>query len=313
MLLVGGQDDGGPGIVHGGSATVGLVTAVVSFVAVLANSLTALYRRAAGLAVEWNGRVFAAAIDPGVRCFAAVYDTRGVAVKLGEWTGAELFSRYTRQIDKLTTEIALPGKTCKQRMAMRRRIVRLRYRADQALRSALSEYANFLTRTYRVVFLPDFRVASMVAGSPLGRTTSRDMLASGHGRFKRLLLEKGARNGCTVIIVRANVTVTALCVCVCLLVACLLLPAACRWQWLLIDGTGSHGRWCRWTRRGARRLAASAGVCTTGWARLRCTAAPTLTAAWLRSGTRSLLRTSWHTGCRCWRAWHRSGRTGTRS
>ena len=169
MLLVGGQDDDGPGIVHGGSATVGLVTAVVSFVAVLANSLTALYRRAAGLAVEWNGRVFAAAIDPGVRCFAAMYDTRGVAVKLGEWTGAELFSRYTRQIDKLTTEIALPGKTCKQRMAMRRRIVRLRYRADQALRSALSEYANFLTRTYRVVFLPNFRVASMVAGSPLGR------------------------------------------------------------------------------------------------------------------------------------------------
>ena len=97
---------------------------------------------------------------------------------------------------------------------MRRRIVRLRYRADQALRSALSEYANFLTRTYRVVFLPDFRVASMVAGSPLGRTTSRDMLASGHGRFKRMLLEKGARNGCTVIIVRANVTVTALCACV---------------------------------------------------------------------------------------------------
>jgi hypothetical protein len=231
LLLVGGQDDD-DGSVHGGSATVGLVTAVVSFVAVLANSLTALYRRAAGLAVEWNGRVFAAAIDPGVRCFAAVYDTRGVAVKLGEWTGAELFSRYTRQIDKLTTEIALPGKTCKQRMAMRRRIVRLRYRADQALRSALSEYANFLTRTYRVVFLPDFRVASMVAGSPLGRTTSRDMLASGHGRFKRLLLEKGARNGCTVIIVRANVTVTALCVCVsvsCLLaVACLSLAVAAR-------------------------------------------------------------------------------------
>ena len=229
MLLVGEQDND-DGIVHGGSATVGLVTAVVSFVAVLANSLTALYRRAAGLAVEWNGRVFAAAIDPGVRCFAAVYDTRGVAVKLGEWTGAELFSRYTRQIDKLTTEIALPGKTCKQRMAMRRRIVRLRYRADQALRSALSEYANFLTRTYRVVFLPDFRVASMVAGSPLGRTTSRDMLASGHGRFKRMLLEKGARNGCTVIIVRANVTVTALFVCV-----SVSLPACCC---LLVVGSG---------------------------------------------------------------------------
>ena len=157
MLLVGGQDDDGPGSVHGGSATVGLVTAVVSFVAVLANSLTALYRRAAGLAVEWNGRVFAAAIDPGVRCFAAVYDTRGVAVKLGEWTGAELFSRYTRQIDKLTTEIALPGKPFKQRKAMRQRPVRLRYRADRAPGAPPRAYSHLLPRTSRALFLPNFR------------------------------------------------------------------------------------------------------------------------------------------------------------
>jgi putative transposase len=125
------------------------------------------------------------ALDPGVRSFFTGFDGAGfVDIAKGD------FGRITRLCYHLDD---LQSRLSKAPRQKRRRMRQAAFRLCQRIRNLVDEchrkVAAFLTDNYRLIFLPTFESAQMVAkaGRKFGSKTARGMLTWAHYRFQRFL------------------------------------------------------------------------------------------------------------------------------
>jgi putative transposase len=125
------------------------------------------------------------ALDPGVRSFLTGFDGTGfVDIAKGD------FGRITRlcyYLDDLQSRMSKAPR--QKRRRMRQAAFRLRERIRNLVDECHRKVAAFLTDNYRLIFLPTFESAKMVAkaGRKFGSKTARAMLTWAHYRFKQFL------------------------------------------------------------------------------------------------------------------------------
>jgi transposase, IS605 OrfB family, central region len=125
------------------------------------------------------------ALDPGVRSFLTGFDGAGfVDIAKGD------FGRIVRlcyHLDDLQSRLSKAPRPKRRRM--RQAAFRLRERIRNLVDECHRKVAAFLTDNYRLIFLPTFESAKMVAkaGRKFGSKTARAMLTWAHYRFKQFL------------------------------------------------------------------------------------------------------------------------------
>jgi putative transposase len=99
------------------------------------------------------------ALDPGVRSFLTGYDSEQV-IEIG---GGDL-GRITRLCQHLDDLISRSTKVnAKTRRSMRRAANRIREKIQNLIDEVHKQSANYLTTSYRLIFLPRFESSQMVA------------------------------------------------------------------------------------------------------------------------------------------------------
>jgi transposase, IS605 OrfB family, central region len=125
------------------------------------------------------------ALDPGVRSFLTGFDGTGfIDMAKGD------FGRITRlcyHLDDLQSRLSRAPRLKRRRM--RQAAFRLRERIRNLVDECHRKVAAFLTDNYRLIFLPTFESAKMVAkaGRKFGSKTARAMLTWAHYRFQQFL------------------------------------------------------------------------------------------------------------------------------
>jgi putative transposase len=124
------------------------------------------------------------ALDPGVRTFLTGFDGRKF---LGFGNGdIGRITRLCQHLDDLASRIARePNKN--RRRSMRRAAQRMRVKIRNLVDEAHKQIAHYLTRNYRLIFLPTFETSDMVAKvkRKIKSKTARAMLTWAHYRFKQ--------------------------------------------------------------------------------------------------------------------------------
>jgi len=125
------------------------------------------------------------ALDPGVRTFLTGFDGDSF-LELGKGD----FGRIVRLCQHLDDLISRMTKVnAKRRRRMRMAAFRMRQRIRNLVDECHRKVAAFLTDHYRLIFLPTFESADMVARArrKIGSKTARALLSWAHYRFKRYL------------------------------------------------------------------------------------------------------------------------------
>ncbi len=137
------------------------------------------------------------ALDPGVRTFLTGFDGhRFVEFGRGD------IGRITRLCQHLDDLISRMSKApTRQRKRMRQAANRLRLKIRNLIDEAHKQIAHYLTRNYRIIFLPTFETSQMVsrARRKIRSKTVRAMLGWAHYRFELFLDYQARCTGSTVI------------------------------------------------------------------------------------------------------------------
>jgi putative transposase len=133
------------------------------------------------------------ALDPGLRTFLVAYSERGV-----EEYGAAAYSRISRLCHALDELI---GRTTKASGASKRRMkkaeLRLRNRIQDSVSELHHKVACFLTRTYKVIAIPEFNFHPM--SGKLFRKTVRGLATLAHGKFRQVLASHAGKRSCKIV------------------------------------------------------------------------------------------------------------------
>ncbi|MBW4491622.1 MAG: transposase [Oscillatoria princeps RMCB-10] len=145
------------------------------------------------------------ALDPGVRTFLTGFDGR----KFLEFGSGDIgrITRLCQHLDDLVSRIARdPNK--KRRRSMRRAAQRMRGKIRDLIDEAHKQIAHYLTRNYRLIFLPTFETSDMVAKAKrkIKSKTARAMLTWAHYRFKMTLKHQAEITRTTVLDVTEEFT-----------------------------------------------------------------------------------------------------------
>lgn len=149
-----------------------------------------------------------AAIDPGVRTFATVYDPTGVIYEFGKGD-VTVLERYCHALDRLQSKVQRTGVTHKRRYRLRKAMARLRTCIRNLVDDMHKKTAAFLADGYDLLLLPEFATQRMVkrsAKANLGSKVARAMLTWAHYRFRCHLQQRAERSDCTVKIVDESFT-----------------------------------------------------------------------------------------------------------
>ena len=125
------------------------------------------------------------ALDPGVRSFFTGFDGAGfVDIAKGDFGR---IARLCYHLDDLQSRLSKAPRPKRRRM--RQAAFRLRERIRNLVDECHRKVAAFLTDNYRLIFLPTFESAKMVAkaGRKFGSKTARAILTWAHYRFKQFL------------------------------------------------------------------------------------------------------------------------------
>ncbi|QUV86351.1 transposase [Chloracidobacterium sp. A] len=125
------------------------------------------------------------ALDPGVRSFFTGFDGTGfVDIAKGDFGR---IARLCYHLDDLQSRLSKVPRLKRRRM--RQAAFRLREKIRDLVDECHRKVAAFLTDNYRLIFLPTFESAKMVAkaGRKFGSKTARAMLTWAHYRFKQFL------------------------------------------------------------------------------------------------------------------------------
>jgi putative transposase len=137
------------------------------------------------------------ALDPGVRTFLTGFDGEQF-LEIGKSDFGRI-ARLCQHLDKLTSRMSKVN--AKQRRAMRRAALRIRQKIRSLIDELHRQTACYLTKNYRIIFLPTFESSEMVAKvkRKIRSKTARAMLTWAHYRFKQTLKHQADRRGITVI------------------------------------------------------------------------------------------------------------------
>jgi len=130
------------------------------------------------------------ALDPGNRKFQVVYSSKEV-LHLG--IRKELRANIYRKIDELRS---LRSKKKIKKTTWKKGENRLRNKLCDLTDELHYQTANYLTKTYKAVFIPPFESQDMVGGKRLRRTTKRGLLDYKHYTFRTRLERKCKERGC---------------------------------------------------------------------------------------------------------------------
>ncbi len=137
------------------------------------------------------------ALDPGVRTFLTGFDGHRF-VEFGRGDIGRI-TRLCQHLDELISRsIKAPSRRRKRmRQAANRLRLKIRYLIDEAHK----QIAHYLTRNYRIIFLPTFETSQMVsrARRKIRSKTVRAMLSWAHYRFELFLDHQAKLTGSTVI------------------------------------------------------------------------------------------------------------------
>ncbi|WP_232731805.1 RNA-guided endonuclease InsQ/TnpB family protein [Kamptonema formosum] len=145
------------------------------------------------------------ALDPGVRTFLTGFDGR----KFLEFGSGDIgrITRLCQHLDNLASRISKePNK--KRRRSMRRAAHRMRGKIRDLVDETHKQIAHYLTRNYRLIFLPTFETSNMVAKAKrkIKSKTARAMLTWAHYRFKSVLKHQAELTGTIVVDVTEEFT-----------------------------------------------------------------------------------------------------------
>lgn len=139
------------------------------------------------------------ALDPGVRTFQTIYGTDGVAYSVGN----ETLDDQVKLAQKLRNGINRDGIKVKNRKA-RRNLLKKASKIEQKIKDKNSDIhhklCKFLTKRYDAIVIPRFSTKQMTMKHQLSKTTNRQMYRWGHYRFRTLLIAKGVKYGCKVMV-----------------------------------------------------------------------------------------------------------------
>jgi putative transposase len=134
------------------------------------------------------------ALDPGVRTFQTYFSQKEFGT-IGDGINMDI-----RKInDKIERLEALKAKSkSKTRYNLKRRCLKSRSKITNKVNDLHWKAVSFLTRRYKVIFLPIFKTKQMTSNSP-NKKTNREMYNLAHYKFKMRLKHKAKINGCRVI------------------------------------------------------------------------------------------------------------------
>jgi putative transposase len=137
------------------------------------------------------------ALDPGVRTFLTGFDGQQF-LEIGSSDFGRI-ARLCQHLDQLTSRMSKVN--AKQRRAMRRAAFRVRQKIRNLVDELHRQTACYLTKNYRIIFLPTFESSEMVAKAKrkIRAHTARAMLTWAHYRFKQTLKHQALTRGVTVI------------------------------------------------------------------------------------------------------------------
>lgn len=138
------------------------------------------------------------ALDPGVRTFMTGYDGE-IIIEIGKADIGRIY-RLCSHLDKLVQKIS-KTKSHRQKQKMLSAAQKLRNRIKNLVDECHKQTANYLTKEYKIIFLPTFETSQMVVkkGRKLATKTARAMLTWSHYRFKQFLKYKAKSRGCLVV------------------------------------------------------------------------------------------------------------------
>lgn len=147
------------------------------------------------------------ALDPGVRTFLTGFDGESV-LEFGRGDIGRI-ARLCLHLDKLDSKMHSKTVKARQRRRMKDAAARLRSRIRTLVDDAHKKIASYLTRTYKVIFLPAFATSQMVVkvSRKIASKTARQMLSWSHYRFKTVLKALAAKRG--VLVVETNEAYTS--------------------------------------------------------------------------------------------------------
>ncbi len=134
------------------------------------------------------------ALDPGVRTFQT-YFSQNECGTIGDNANIKI-RKINEKIDKL--EGLKASSKAKTKVNLNRRCLLLRSKITNKVNDLHWKTASFLTRRYKVIFLPNFRVKQMCMKSP-NKKTNREMCNLAHYKFKERIKYKAQLNNCIVI------------------------------------------------------------------------------------------------------------------
>jgi putative transposase len=137
------------------------------------------------------------ALDPGVRTFLTGFDGHRF-VEFGRGDIGRI-TRLCQYLDELISRMSKAPRRRRQRM--RQAASRLRLKIRNLIDEAHKQIAHYLTRNYRIIFLPTFETSQMLsrARRKIRSKTVRAMLGWAHYRFELFLDHQARLTGSTVI------------------------------------------------------------------------------------------------------------------
>jgi putative transposase len=158
---------------------------------------------------ESNANLRVAGVDPGVRTFNTVYDSKGTVTEMGPADIGKIY-RLCAQSDKLQSRFSGPDVRSKRRCRMRKAWLWMHQRIRFLIRDCHRKCAKFLCENYDVVFLPTFDSKSMVAKSRgyrrISGKTARAMMTWSHYKFRNMLTAKAEESGTKIVAVTEEYT-----------------------------------------------------------------------------------------------------------
>lgn len=125
------------------------------------------------------------ALDPGVRCFQTGFDGHRF-IDFGKGDIGRV-TRLCQHLDNFMSRIS--QSTGRKGQSMRKAATRMRNKIRNLIDESHRQIAHYLTRNYRVIFLPTFETSQMVAKAKrkIRSKTVRQMLGWAHYRFSQVL------------------------------------------------------------------------------------------------------------------------------
>ena len=140
---------------------------------------------------------FICALDPGCRTFQTVYGTDNKVTHIG--TSFEPIMKDLRRADRLAS-LREKLNTSLKRKRHKHRFLRCFERVRNRIRDLHHKVATWLTNTYRVIILPQFKTREMTSNNNLNHKACRAMYTWSHYSFQQRLIERAQCAGVKVLI-----------------------------------------------------------------------------------------------------------------